>query len=96
LLKWETMRHKNNLVRCPYCVKGSEFNGMARQTDGDWLICASCGHLALPSSPLFECTCANCERLRLKHQNLKHQKKRPTLRREIKKRLRDLIGLMKE
>jgi hypothetical protein len=96
LLKWETMRHKNKTVRCPYCVEGSEFKTMARQSGGDWFICTSCGHLALPSSPPFECTCAYCERLRLKHRNLKHQKKRPTLRREVKKRLRDLIGLVKE
>ena len=91
MVKWGTKRHENKTVRCPYCIEGSEFKAMAGQRAGDWFICASCGHLALPSSPLFECTCANCERLRLKHQDPKHQKKRRTLDREIKKQVRDLI-----
>lgn len=91
MLKWETERHKNKIVRCPYCVEGSEFNAMARQSACDWFVCPNCGHLARPSSLLFDCTCANCERLRLKHQNLKDPKKRRTFRREIKRRLRSLI-----
>lgn len=75
MFKLGTSRHKNKTVRCPYCIEDSEFKAMAGQSAGDWFICASCGHLALPSSPLFECTCANCERLRLKRQDPKHKTK---------------------
>ena len=37
---------------------------MTRQGKGDWLICDVCGHLALPSEPVFECTCSRCVALR--------------------------------
>jgi hypothetical protein len=37
---------------------------MTRQGKGDWLICEICGHLALPSEPVFECTCSRCVALR--------------------------------
>lgn len=33
---------------------------MTLQSGGDWYLCANCGHLALPSNPLFHCTCAKC------------------------------------
>src|SRR4029077_9213015 len=62
LFKWETKRRENKIVRCPYCVEGGEFKVMAQQGADEWFICASCGHLALPSNWLFECTCLKCER----------------------------------
>lgn len=47
-------------VRCPYCVEKEGFRPMKVQGKGDWLICDICGHLALPSNPLFKCTCSKC------------------------------------
>lgn len=54
------------VVRCPYCVEGSEFRTMTSEggTGGDWLICEQCGHLRQPTNPLFECTCAKCVRVK--------------------------------
>jgi hypothetical protein len=37
---------------------------MTVESKGDWLICEIRGHLALPSNPLFECTCSKCVALR--------------------------------
>jgi hypothetical protein len=37
---------------------------MTVESKGDCLICEICGHLALPSNPLFECTCSKCVALR--------------------------------
>jgi hypothetical protein len=34
-----------------------------RQGRGHWYVCASCGHLSLPSSRYYQCTCKNCCRL---------------------------------
>jgi len=69
LFKWETKRRENKIVRCPYCVEGGEFKVMAQQGADEWFICASCGHLALPSNWLLECTCRKCERLGLNATN---------------------------
>jgi hypothetical protein len=46
--------------RCPYCVEGGEFKAMSANDDGDWLICARCGHLAVVGDPGFKCTCPKC------------------------------------
>jgi hypothetical protein len=89
LFKGEKKRGKNNVTRCPYCVEGAEFKTIARQSAGDWFMCARCGHLALPSSSLFKCTCTKCQRLGL---NLDEQKR--TFGQEIEKRLRYLFKLL--
>lgn len=47
-------------IRCPYCVDAGNFKIMTLQSGGDWYLCGSCGHLALPSNPLFHCTCGKC------------------------------------
>ena len=52
------------IIRCLYCVEAGGFRPMTRQGKGDWLICEICGHLALPSEPVFECTCSRCVALR--------------------------------
>jgi hypothetical protein len=52
------------IIRCPYCVETEGGRPMTVQSKGDWLICDICGHLALPSKPLFECTCSKCVALR--------------------------------
>src|ERR1039458_2578204 len=46
------------VIRCPYCIEGGGFKVMIGQGGGDWYMCARCGHLTLPTDPVFECTCA--------------------------------------
>jgi hypothetical protein len=41
-------------------VERGQFKPMSERGSGDWLICDSCGHLALPENPTFKCTCAEC------------------------------------
>ena len=48
------------VIRCPYCIEGGGFKVMIGQGGGDWYMCARCGHLTLPTDPVFECTCAKC------------------------------------
>lgn len=52
--------NKSRVIRCPYCVEQGNFKPMLAQSNGEWYICSNCGHLALPSSPLFQCTCSRC------------------------------------
>lgn len=59
LLEWRRFRKPKNM-RCPYCVEGNDFKLMAVQTGGDWFLCATCGHLSLPSHPSFRCMCGKC------------------------------------
>ena len=52
------------IVRCPYCVLGSEFRPMIRRTKKRFA-CVSCGHAALPDdphAPYAKCPCAGCQR----------------------------------
>jgi hypothetical protein len=63
------MRGKENekvmsdeIVRCPYCVLGSEFRPMFRQSK-DWFVCASCGHMATLSNPHLKCSCDRCHKM---------------------------------
>lgn len=63
---------KPEIVRCPYCVEDANFKVMVSQPGGDWYLCGHCGHLALPSSPLFHCTCSKCVGLERRQGNLTH------------------------
>ena len=54
---------KSSEIRCPYCVVDGNFRLMTRQSGGDWYFCEDCGHLALPSSPFYHCTCGKCASL---------------------------------
>ncbi|HVN22266.1 MAG TPA: hypothetical protein VMU05_25995 [Dongiaceae bacterium] len=58
--------HTSNNIRCPYCTDGVSFRPMARQGSGDWYVCQGCGHLSLPSSPVYRCTCSKCSALEKK------------------------------
>jgi hypothetical protein len=58
-------RNVDKIVRCPYCVEGAAFRAMFRHTEGHWLICTECGHLAFPSNQLYRCTCRKCTALTL-------------------------------
>jgi len=57
-------RREEGVTRCPYCVEAGGFKAMANVHSGDGHICARCGHMVLPSDPLFECSCAKCIGLR--------------------------------
>jgi hypothetical protein len=47
-------------IRCPYGVERGQFMPMSARSDGNWFVCDRCGHLVLPESPMFKCTCAHC------------------------------------
>jgi hypothetical protein len=59
MIEWTTADSDSD-IRCPYCVDNGNFRRMLRQTGGGWFLCGSCGHLALPSMPLYRCTCGKC------------------------------------
>ncbi len=49
------------IVRCPYCVMGSEFRPMLQQSaKKKYFVCASCGHMATPEDPYLKCPCLRC------------------------------------
>lgn len=54
---------KTQVRRCPYCVAGGSFRVMELQSDGEWLLCTGCGHLALRSPPFFNVPAASAPRL---------------------------------
>jgi predicted RNA-binding Zn-ribbon protein involved in translation (DUF1610 family) len=47
-------------VRCPYCVEDKKFKLMTARADGEWFLCSSCGHAAMPSHPSYRCNCSRC------------------------------------
>ncbi len=51
------------IVRCPYCVQGSEFRPMFRRAE-KWFVCVSCGHSAAPSDPYLKCPCPKCHEMK--------------------------------
>jgi hypothetical protein len=53
------------VIRCPYCVESGNFKVMASPESGDGHICHRCGHVVLPSNPMFACACSKCERLKI-------------------------------
>lgn len=69
--EWSPQRRKTDkAIRCPYCVEDQGFKTMLRHCSGDWFACSLCGHLALPSDPFFQCTCAKCLALKAVRGNL--------------------------
>ena len=54
----------SKIVRCPYCVLGSEFRPMIRHLDGRY-ICDKCGHTACPKNPAYGCQCETCLKYRI-------------------------------
>ena len=53
-----------SVVRCPYCVEAGNFRMMIPES-GDGYLCNQCGHMVLPSNPLFECACKKCARFQI-------------------------------
>jgi len=52
------------IVRCPYCVLGSEFRPMFRRSKfrrSKKFVCVACGHSALPDVPYSKCACPKCQ-----------------------------------
>jgi len=49
------------IVRCPYCVDFDldAFMPMADNGDGRYA-CAKCGHVAIPASNAYHCSCRRC------------------------------------
>src|SRR4051812_22888270 len=57
-------RMPQEIVRCPYCVLGTEFRPMFRRTRK--FVCINCGHAVTPDTPYSRCACPKCqEALRL-------------------------------
>jgi hypothetical protein len=57
------------VLRCPYCVEGSNFKAMMGRAEGRWFLCARCGHVAVPEKPSYQCECANCAELERAERN---------------------------
>jgi hypothetical protein len=54
------------LVRCPYCIEGSEFKVMIGRAEGEWFLCLRCSHVTRPEDPDYQCKCVRCQQLRQK------------------------------
>lgn len=61
----EQNQSARGVIRCPYCVEAGNFRVMAIPESEDRYTCNQCGHMALPSNPLFECACKKCARFRI-------------------------------
>ena len=56
-----SLAERARMVRCPYCVERTEFKLMnPRVGAAGRYLCYSCGHVAMPSDPEFQCLCAKC------------------------------------
>jgi hypothetical protein len=64
-LPGQTNRNGERVARCPYCVEAGGFKAMAAVDNAEGHICARCGHMAVPSNPVFECSCAKCVGIRV-------------------------------
>ena len=68
------------IVRCPYCVLGSEFRPMVQsslRSPNESFLCLNCGHAATPDDPYSKCACPRC--LELSQTASRLQRERPTL-----------------
>jgi hypothetical protein len=50
------------VLRCPYCVSGSDFRPLLARTDGRFF-CVQCGHIASPRELTYVCGCEQCVRV---------------------------------
>jgi DNA-directed RNA polymerase subunit RPC12/RpoP len=67
------------IIRCPYCVQGSEFRPMVQSNvwnPKESFLCLNCGHAATPDDPYAKCACARC--LELNQIATRLQRDRPT------------------
>jgi hypothetical protein len=77
----ERVRMLEEIVRCPYCVQGSEFRPMIRRS-GEWFVCVSCGHTATSDDPYAKCPCPKCRevtRLATRRRSSEEPRNRPDL-----------------
>jgi hypothetical protein len=51
-----------DIVRCPYCVLGSEFQPMSRRSE-DTFACLNCGHISSPEGHYLRCACSRCREM---------------------------------
>jgi len=82
-----TSETRNPTVRCPYCVQNGQFRPMVKPHAVKWLLCAQCGHMTIPSQPLFTCTCHKCLSLAKPERNA-------SLARRISMRLQHLLKFL--
>jgi hypothetical protein len=54
-----------SVIRCPYCVEGGNFKAMSSPVNRERHLCSGCGHVVLPSNPLFECDCVKCAEFKI-------------------------------
>lgn len=50
------------VIRCPYCVLGSEFRPMLRRSKKTFL-CLTCGHTSSADDPHSKCSCNRCRKM---------------------------------
>ena len=62
----------DEIVRCPYCVLGSEFRPMSPRTNG-FFVCGTCGHTAIPEDSYAKCLCPRCRRMNRAADHLSRQ-----------------------
>jgi hypothetical protein len=55
----QAKQRKAEIVRCPYCVSGTEFRSMVRKPEG-LFICTRCRHTAMPAGLFYKCGCQKC------------------------------------
>lgn len=61
------------IIRCPYCVTGSEFQPMSRRSE-DFFACVNCGHISSPADPYLRCACSRCREMsRITHRLSRHR-----------------------
>jgi hypothetical protein len=47
------------IIRCPYCVEGGEFQPMFAQSENIFA-CTKCSHTSSPEDPYLRCACSRC------------------------------------
>lgn len=47
------------IIRCPYCVQGGEFQPMFPQS-GKTFVCLKCSHTSSLDDPHLRCACSRC------------------------------------
>ena len=50
------------IVRCPYCVQGGEFQPMFRRSESAFA-CLKCGHTSSPDDSSLRCPCPRCREI---------------------------------